>query len=487
MRFSRLIRVVLFLGLFAMAVRVSADTDSFWHLRAGTWMLEQKEILRADPFSLTRNGESWIYPGWLAQVGMALLYQGLGYAGLNLLVAFMVVAAFWWIWRSITGPELWRAFVIVLGAAVSGVYWSARPQILSFALAGLWIYYLERIRAKRTQRSWILPLSMILWVNLHGGFAIGFILLGVYGAGEIVEVGRDWLQNSTSWRSAWNDHRERILHMILLGVLSLAAVCLNPHGPIMLLYPLKTVSIGALQDYIAEWQSPNFHMRESQPFLWMFMLTWLALATSKRRAHATELIALIAFGYLGFTASRNVALLGLIAAPVLARHGYSSLQPIIDRIPPGRDLSPKLAHSLNLVLAILVAGAVLLKVSVPLMTETNLEELESRHPTAAIEFILRERPPGPLFNSYNWGGYVTWALFPHYLSFVDGRTDLFGDEILSQYIQVWRADPEWQQILDAWDVHLALVETAAPIAKVMLYEGWDVLYQDSEAIVLGHP
>ena len=163
-----------------MAVRVSVDTDTWWHLRAGSWIVENRQILRSDPFSLTRQGQPWIYPGWLSQVVIFYLYQGFGFAGLNILTGVMVVLAFLAIWQLLEGPLLLRSAIILIAATVSGVYWSARPQIFSFALAGLTLFLLER--SARGRRKWLfaLPPLMAIWSNIHGGFVIGFILMVCY-------------------------------------------------------------------------------------------------------------------------------------------------------------------------------------------------------------------------------------------------------------------------------------------------------------------
>ena len=98
---------------------------------------------------------------------------------------------------------------------------------------------------------------------------------------------------------------------------------------------------------------------------------------------------------------------------------------------------------------------------------------------------LEEHPDlGRLFNSYNWGGYVIWRLYPQYLSFVDGRTDLFDDVILDDYLQAWRAEEGWEQIMLEWDIDVALIEPGAPLAGALEDAGWEAAYADSKAVIL---
>ena len=273
--------------------------------------------------------------------------------------------------------------------------------------------------------------------------------------------------------------------LALAAAVSAAAVSLNPHGPVMLLYPFRTVSIGVLQDYIQEWQSPNFHHLEVQPFLWMLFLTIAALAFSRRRRGTTEVLGVVAFAYLSLLAGRNIALFALFTGPVLARHGHSALEPVIARFGRGPQIPERIARVLNLVILALLLVAAAAKVSIPLTPMTNEQALEGQVPVAAVEWIRQHHPAGPLFNSYNWGGYVLWALYPDYPSFVDGRTDLFDDEILTDYLDAWRADADWGAVIDRWGLRLALLEPDAPLVGALEDAGWVQLYADGQAVVLG--
>jgi hypothetical protein len=480
--FRRLVPTITLLAVFTMALRASVTSDTWWHLRAGAWMLEHGQILRADPFSLTRLGESWIYPGWLAEILMTLLFRQLGFGGLNLMTAVCVLIAFLFLWHVSEGQPLVKAFAMVLGAAVAGVYWSARPQILSFAMAGAFAWALHRVRRDR-RAIWLLPVFMALWTNLHGGFFIGLLLLGIEAAGALLDrFGPRRLEIPA------DDPPGLTGPTLAAGVaLSLLAISFNPHGPVMLLYPWKTVSIGVLRDYIQEWQSPDFHSLEVQPFLWMLFLTLAFMAVSPQRPRWREILTVVLFGYMGFLAARNVALFGLLALPVLTRHASATLQPWLPHTYPGGQFSGRTMRVLNWVLLSLAALAAILKGAIPMALAPNEAAVRSQAPVAAVDFLEARQPPGPLLNSYNWGSYLIWRLYPGYLSFVDGRTDLFDDEILEQYLSLWRADAGWERLVQRWDLRLALLEPEAPLSAALERAGWETLYQDEQAVVLAAP
>jgi hypothetical protein len=481
--FRRLVAIVTLLAIFTMALRISVANDTWWHLRAGEWILDNGRLLRVDPFSLTRQGQAWIYPGWLAEIGMALLFRWLGYGGLNLLTATAVLVAFAFLWRIVQAPPLVKGFSFVLAAAVSGVYWSARPHVLSFALTGAFLWALARIRRDGRSAIWLAPALMALWVNLHGGFVIGLLLLAVELASVLLDrFGPAKLQLPSEGGAGHN-----LRHLLGASMLSLLTVSLNPNGPVMLLYPWKTVSVGVLRDYIQEWQSPDFHSLQVQPFLWMLFLTFAFMAISPKRPTWRQLLTVGLFGYMGFLAARNIALFGLIALPALVDHSAASSQSWIPGPYGSRPLTGRAGAALNTLLLGLVALAALLKARVPMSLAANEAAVRDREPVAAVEFLASQQPPGPLFNSYNWGSYVIWRLYPDYLSFVDGRTDLFDDEILEQYLALWRADQGWEQLVRRWDLRLALLEPKAPLSAALRQAGWASLYQDDQSIILAAP
>jgi hypothetical protein len=483
-QFRRLVSYIALLAVFVMAVQPSTDTDTWWHLRAGAWMVEQGQLLDVDYFSLTRIGESWIYPGWLSQIGLYWIYAQWGFAGLNIFTGAMVLLAFTAIWLSMKSHPLLRAFALLLGAAASGVYWSARPQIITFAISGIWIYLLEGAKQGRHKRLWIMPVLMILWVNIHGGFAVGFILLGCYLMGGLFGIARSVLVDGNKLVGAWAANRQPVLRLLYISIGCLVAVNINPHGPAMLFYPFRTISIGPLQNYIAEWQSPNFHRPEFMPFMALLFLTFFCLALSKEARPASDFLLLAVFGCMGLIAVRNIALFALVSVPILARHADSIIRMLPLKRERSNELPQRLTRPVNLFLAALVTLAAMPRIAYQVSEDVNQQHLQDQLPLKAFAFIQNERPEGPLFNSYNWGGYILWALYPDYLSFVDGRTDLFGEELLDQYIRAWHAEPGWEQLLNQWDIHLVLIESNAPLAKVLMREGWMIRYQDEQAIIL---
>jgi len=275
------------------------------------------------------------------------------------------------------------------------------------------------------------------------------------------------------------------------GLVCAAAVAVNPAGPVMLLYPFKTVSIGVLQDFIQEWQSPNFHLLMVQPFLWLLFATLAATAWSRRGIDLTDWLTVGGVAYLGFAAGRNVALLAVVAPPVLTHHLQAGWEDLKARTPRWGQLirlssaPPRGAMlALNWLVLVVVAAAALAKVALVVPASVNETALAKVVPMDAAAFVLRTRPPGKLFNSYNFGAYLMWALYPAYPVFVDGRTDLYNDQFLRGYLDVMLARPGYQTTLDGYGVNVVLVEADAVLANRLADDpAWRKAYADSVAVV----
>jgi len=481
---NRLLTIIVFIAIFTMSVRVPADTDTWWHLQSGRWMVEHRAVLRTDLFSHTRYGQPWVAYSWLAQVVLFTLYTAFSYAGLALLVAALVTVAFYFVWLQCLNQDRWlRAFVLVIAAAASGVIWVARPQMFSFALTAVVAYLLHRYKRGESGIVWWLPLIILVWVNTHAGFAIGFILMAAYLFGEL----GNWVlgNQGVGWRG--------IGKLGLVFVVCLLVVPINPNGIQMWGYPFRTVGIGVLQDFIAEWQSPNFHQLHLHPFIWMLLAALTALGLGRPgpdqdQADFTDLTLVALFTYMSLLAGRNIALFALVTAPVVVRYGSTALSEWRERAAPARPAArgrPRVV--LNWILLILVLAAVLIKIRQPLSPAVNEATKADSLPVGAVAFLRAERPAGPIFNSYNWGGYLIWEL-PEYPVFVDGRTDLYDDAFLREYLTILFAQGDWAGALDRYGINLVLIERQSMLGRLLGQraldgQGWEQLYQDEMACV----
>jgi hypothetical protein len=490
---ARFILAVILILVFAMAARTPLDSDMWWHLRAGQQTWQNGQPMTVDTFSYTRYGQTWINHSWLSQVGMYLAFKAWGYLGLGLAVAVLAAASMGLVYAQMEGPPLLRAFIIILATAVAAVVWSPRPQTASLVLFGVVGYVLYLFKWRGVNRLWLLPLIFVLWSNLHGGYILGLLLILAMIAGEALNhmlgsAGQPVVPGRGIGRLA------------LWGLAGWLVVVINPNGLTMWAIPFRTVEVGVLQNYISEWASPDFHQFVQQPFLWLLFVTVGAIGLSQRRLDGTDLLALAGFGYLALLARRNFGPFAMVAAPVLSRHLPVLLESWVERVrpswlkagsrlrllsklPQSKPLSPGVSKALNAIIIGLLALVAVVKVY--LVTEPVLVDYFERQafPVEAVGWIETNRPPGNLFNAYNWGGYLLWNL-PEYPVFVDGRTDLYNDAVLQEYLRIAAGATGALSLLGGHSVNSVLVEADSGLSRVLeASREWQRTFQDDLAAV----
>lgn len=465
--------IVLFMLVFALAARVPVDTDTWWHLRSGEYILNTG-FITADPFSYTMQGTSWINHSWGSQIVLYGFWQLGGFTGLVIYMAGLATAGMIFIYAMCEGSAYLRAFAIILGAATAAVFWSPRPQMLSFFLSAVALYLLFLYKYKKRDRLWLYPPLMALWGNLHAGFAIGFILLSAVIVGETMIRLLNPSGSNISWRG--------IGKLVLVGLVSAAALVINPYGLQILTVPFQTVGIGALRNFIQEWNSPNFQGREMWPFVLLLLGVLGAAGASRRRLDWTEFFLVGGTAFMGLLAGRNVAVFAVAATPILTFHLNDILVERGWAIRATRRTTSLMAL-VNVLLLVVILAAALVKTASVVLPKLVNETMETTLPVKAVEFIHDTEPPGPIFNSYNWGGYLVYAL-RDYPVFVDGRTDLYGDAFLTTYLQTAIGGDEWRETLDRYGARLVLVETQSGLARRLRDEpGWHEAYSDDLAVV----
>jgi hypothetical protein len=198
------------------------------------------------------------------------------------------------------------------------------------------------------------------------------------------------------------------------------------------------------------------------------------------------------------TSVRHVPLFAIVTAPILADalHGVLASTRRIDwaavRTAIRRRL-PSLAPALTAPGAPLIAGAVLLLTAVSAhwagmagvpTNPVRLDLDEERYPTRTMAFIRENRLPPRLFSVYAWGGYELWRLYPEYRMFMDGRTHVYGPDVLKDFLEVTNVGPRWQLVLDKWQVQTILALRPSPLMETLLAQGgWRHVFTEREAVV----
>lgn len=462
---------ILFIALFTMSVRELTDPDFWWHLRTGQLIAEHAAIPHADPFSFTAAGKEWVAHEWLTELVFFKLYQLGGLSLLILASSTVVTASFALVYLRSSAKPFVAGFVVFLAALATAPTWGVRPQLLSMLLASLFLFLFDR-HAAEDNINWLapIPLLMLLWVNLHSGYAVGLVIAGAYLVSAFLRARRADGESDRAHTAP------RALVTTLL--LSLAAVLVNPNGARMYVYPFETLTSAAMQRYIQEWFPPEPTQLEWLPFYLLLVGTILIAIFVRARVPLAHILLFFIFAVGALKSARHIPFFAIVAAPLLAAQisawlKYKRTTPV----PP-----PRVWRVVNLLLLGVVAAAALVRIANVLGNQTRAEQ--SRFPTAALSWIRSNQPPRQLYNTYSWGGYLIWQLYPDYPVFIDGRADVYGDRFIEQYLSIYRAEPGWKSALESAGARVALLEPTAPLALALEADpAWERVFQDAVSVV----
>jgi hypothetical protein len=472
----RVLVMVLGLGLFAMAARSITDPDIWWHLRTGELILATHSVPHTDPFSFTRFGQPWVAHEWLSDVLIYGLYRAAGWGGLIVPFGAITAAALLLIFVRCAGRPYVAAIATIWAAAASAPTWGVRPQMLSFLLASLFWLILERASEHPKLVWWTVPLTL-LWLNLHAEFALGIALMLLFLVGTAMDVAFGF--------EGWEKAKPFLRNLGWSILACLAVVPLNPNGLRMYWYPVETLQSPAMQSYIDEWFSPNFHQLRHLPFLLMLLAIVAALPLSGRRLRPRELLLLLVMTAAALHSIRHIAIFALVAAPILSSLllGWLEKTGLSQRLTTKNHKTHGRRLALHAVVLLSFLAFTAVRVGSVLLEQPQLEA--ARFPAAAVSFLAAQRPPGPLLNHYDWGGYLIWKLYPEYQVYVDGRADLYGDSFLYAHASSFYLTDGWRKAIERWQIQTVLLPPGAPlISGLLASSGWKQIYGDSQAVIL---
>ena len=468
--------VVLALGLFAMATRGMADPDVWWHLRTGQLILQNHALFHTDPYSFTRSGLPWVDHEWLSEIIMFVVYRVAGEGGLIVTFAAIIAATLLLVFSRCPGRPYLAALMTLWGAVASAPMWGVRPQIFSLLLASVFLVLLEASEKRPNLLWWTAPL-MLLWVNLHAGYPIGLAFLAFFFLGEGFEA--------AAGSESWQRSAPRLKRLALAFALCLALVVLNPNGARIYSYPLETLRSSSMHKFIQEWFSPNFHDPMYVPLLLMIVALIVGLALSPRPPRLRSLVLLLATIPAGLRSMRHIPILVLVLVPVLAELATLCIRRRGERRVLQRGRGQPTSRTLLVNVVVLITFAVFTVARIWQVLGSQATTEAKHFPTAAVAFLERERPPGPIFNHYNWGGYLIWKLYPQYHVFIDGRADIYGDSFMEDFGSAYYLTDDWRKSLETWGIRTLVLPPDAPLVTALRTgTNWKQIYADSEAVVL---
>jgi hypothetical protein len=453
-----------YLLLMALAPRLLADPDTYSHIALGRWILVHHAAPSSDPLSQAMHGKPWIAFEWLSQVAYATAYALGGWLTVVALAAAAAATAFGLLTRFLLRE--WQPIPTLIALLAALVLVSphilARPHMLALPLMVAWIAALIRaVDTGRIPSWWLLPI-MTVWANLHGSFTFGLAMIGPIAVEAVWNA-----SHSERWRVAQQ--------WIWFGLLALAAACLNPYGPEMILVTVRTIALGKALTTITEWQPQNFS--HIGPFE-IIMLAGFGLALYRGvKLPPLRILMLLGVLHLSLSQVRQADLLGLLAPLLLAR-----------------PLAPQLGVRATSGIAADVRIGAWLPVSAALMLIAVTGFGAIRHditppakitPTNALKLIDIAKD-GPILNDYGFGGYLDFVGIP---PFIDGRGELYGPKFMLRYNQALNLEnlPDFLHLLKQYRIGVTLLRPNTPaVALLDRLPDWQRVYSDNVAIVHAH-
>jgi hypothetical protein len=459
------------LGVFLVAAALIVarfnwtDPDMWSHAATGREILATRTFPTTDAYSFTASGNPSMAFEWLGQVMLAEAARHGGLKGLLallcILAACLTVLLYYYAYQRCANSK--AAFVACAAVLpLASAFFTARPQLLGYALLLITLICLEHFRQGRTRALWILPVLFALWVNTHGSFVLGLIVFGVYWASGLVGFEAGGLK-----AERWTPEQRR--HLALAFLLSVAALAITPYGTQVAGFTLHVIFNAPIgMSHITEYR-PLGASGELLKFFLVALLPFLLAQAALWPSYRLEEVILLVGGIYGAcTHSRLLFFFAVVFAPLLAR--------LLARWVPKYEAA-KDRYGLNALLVVLLA--VTLARFLPSRQDLE-QEAASKYPTRAVDW-LREHPvPGPMLNPYGWGGYLMWRWGPQHRLFIDGRSQLYEESgVFRDYLRMTGLDRDTLLLTHKYGLKACLLERQSPLATLLneLPE-WERIYQD---------
>lgn len=458
------------------------DYDLWARLAVGSIFFQIGHVLKQDIFSYLPTKALWIDHEWGSSVVFYFFVRYFGEWGLFALKAFILFAIFLLIVKIIklqTDNNISGIFYfILLGfSLLPGIANLLRCQMFTYLFFTLWIYVLEKIRREDNKLIWILPLTMILWVNMHGGFLAGIGLVIIYTVGELL-------------------NRKNYLKYVGSLALIIPVTLMNPYG--LKLWEFIVDASLMPRPYISEWAPISingpFHIIAGikiyiySGFFFFCFLTisaWSKLFFQKEKPDWTKFILFIVLLYLGLRHQRHTEFF-VLAVPALFYNQYVKLfepiQILIKENLPEKAFKTwsTIRYCFGYVVLVVIFSYMLPYLSARIIIDPL------RYPVGSFEFIKQNNISGNLATTFNWGSYAFWKLYPQCKVLIDGRyEEVYPDEIFHMARNFSENKGNGHEILKKYKADvLVLSKNKYSPEDVLLFTDWKLVYQDVSSILL---
>jgi hypothetical protein len=468
----RLVIVVLLycVPLFQAMVPV-IDPDIWWHLRTAQWIVDHAQVPATDPFSAYGEGKRWIAYSWLFEILVYALFAKLGLMGIvvftvsmSLLIALVLHGAL----RRTGLPFTVEVFFVAAALVAMSKVISPRSWLFSILFFTVELFILFHVR--RTDKIaplLVLPPLFVLWANLHMQFIYGLAVLGLF----LMEILLSQLPSLSLYPSRCTKVTLGRVSLLLLACL--VATLITPYH-FLLYMPIFEVigQTGAFQ-VIMELLPLSF--RVLGDWLTLGLTIAAAFVLGWQRAWLPFPTLLLLMGtVLTFRARRDVWVLVLANLFIISEFGRFTRS------------EPSFGFTKLRIIFVVVAltGAIYLIGLRRQISEQQLESVvERRFPVAAVKFINEMNYRGPLYNHFNWGGYLIWTL-PRLPVSMDGRMNVHGDQRIERSFNTWSGLRGWESDPELMKARLVISGANNTLTNLMRTDSrFKLVYEDAVATV----
>lgn len=472
---------------------ILSDGDTGWHIRAGEWMLQNGRIPHQDIFSFTMPGQPWYAWEWLWDLSFAWLHV---HGGMNAVVIgsmFVICLTFALLFRltyRLCGHAMVAIGLTALAAAASTIHWLARPHLFTMLFIVVFLGIIQTTREHGKNLLFWLPVLTIVWANIHGGFLAGILILGAYGAGDLVSAAL-----TAAGESRERDIRQGQIFLLAGAACSLASL-VNPYGYQLHAHIWQYLRDPEMTRAIVEFKGTNFQDGASG-FLEAMLVIGLGAAIwyGSRRQFA-EVFLLAGWGHLALLVARNIPLFAIIAAPLVAPAVVSWIESI--QTAPVASWARSAAAALSefgqefTVLERIprfhitsVAALAVIALGMTGSAPGRLLKAEydpKSYPASALRVLNTSQR---IFTNDEWGDYLIYQLWPSGgRVYVDGRSDFYGSKFDREYIELISSKYDWERTLARYNVDTVVLSPGSGLATTIKEsQHWRVAFDDGIAIV----
>lgn len=436
------------------------DPDIWWHLRNAQFLFAHHHLPNFDSYSFTVAGHPWMNPEWLAEIPYYLAWRAFGLEGIEIIMLLTLECIFLgvlYLCYKRSGHIKASVLACWIAAALGTVNFGPRTVLFGYLYLVVLLVILERFRSKGNGPLWLLPPLFCLWINTHGSWCLGIIVLAVFTACGFVE-GEWGVIHARRWS------RREARGLLVTFAASLAALFVNPYGYRLVLYPLDIALRQRLNvSFVSEWASVNFHGPRGILVLVLLAALFSSALASRHRWRLSDFVLVLIAFYGGLNHERLLFFAGIVLAPVAAE--------LLDRVPRYRSEIDKPVLNAAIILALL--AFVVFRFPGPAQIERQVAQM---FPAEVLPYMKSHPPAGRVLNDYDWGGYLGWK-DPQFKVFVDSRVDIFEYAgVFKDYVAVMLFnDP--LRVLDEYRIRYVLFPSHSPLVYLLERDSdWKVVF-----------